>query len=226
MAQLLRHLNDTLNTKSMRYRFFIIPAALIFQVAGAQNSIASFPASQGTATTTPATSSATVTPVSSTPSSISESTQTPIMDYKSVYEAATLEEEVQMATERFHLTQAQQEIWQSAATDRRIIEKQVYAKLDSKDTDYSKDAVYRALRTSHNNFYEAIVGYLNPNQKQALEFDRAVIQEKHKRLAKLPPPPPPAPTVTVAPVDSAAIKQSEKAKATGKKSKKKRKAGA
>jgi hypothetical protein len=144
------------------------------------------------------------------------------MDYKSVYETATLEEEVEMATGRFHLTPSQQDVWKVAATERRITEKQVYEKLESKDTDYSRDAMYKALRTSHNTFYEAIIGYLNPNQKQAIEFDRTVIAEKQKRLAKLPPPPPPAPTVTVAPVDSAALKESEKVKA-GKKTKKKKK---
>jgi hypothetical protein len=205
----------------MRTKFFIIPAVLVFQFAGAQNGPVSSTISQGTAATTSAASLTTETPPSPT-SSLPESTQIAIMDYKSVYEAATLEEEVQMAAERFHLTQAQQEVWQVAATDRRATEKQVFGKLDSKDTDYSRDAMYKALRTSHNTFYEAIIGYLNPNQKQALEFDRTVMAEKQKRLAKLPPPPPPAPTVTVAPVDSAAIKESQKVK-TAKKTKKKKK---
>lgn len=208
------------NTKYMRLKFLIIPAALIFQVAGAQNSTGSLTVSQG-AVTSAATPSLTEATSASTPSS--ESDQISIMDYKSVYEAATLEEEIQMAAERFKLAPSQQDVWRTAATDRRATEKQVREKLDSKATDYSKDAMYRALRSSHNTFYEAIIGYLNPAQKQALETDRAILQEKQKRLAKLPPPPPPVPTVTVAPVDSAAIKEPEKIKTTGKKSKKKKK---
>src|SRR5207237_10072490 len=73
-----------------------------------------------------------------------------IMDYKSVYEASTLEEEIQMAAKRFNLTKSQQDVWAAAAFDRRIAEKQVYEKFDSKTMDYSKDANYRGLRTAQN----------------------------------------------------------------------------
>ena len=151
------------------------------------------------------------------------------MDYKSVYEAATLEEEVQLATKRFDLTKSQQDVWSVAAFDRRLIEKQVYEKIDSKDPNYSKDASYRGLRTAQNTFYETITGYLKPAQKQALEVDRAIMHEKQSRLAKIPPPP--APTVTVAPVDSTLIKEqilkdAERIKAEQKKSKKKKKSKA
>ena len=211
------------NTRRMRLKFLIIPAALIVQVAGAQNGPATLTNTQVAVTATPTVSLTEATATASATSPVSESEPIAIMDYKSVYEAVTLEEEVQMAAERFHLTPSQQQVWQTAATDRRESEKRVREKLDSKDADYSRDAVYRELRTSHNTFYEAIVGYLNPSQKQALEFDRAVLAEKQKRLAKLPPPPPPAPTVTVAPVDSAAIKEAEKIKTPAKKSKKKKK---
>jgi hypothetical protein len=148
------------------------------------------------------------------------------MDYKSVYEAATIEEEVKMAAERFNLTPSQQDVWLSAAVDRREAERQAREKLDSKAANYEKDPVYRGLRSSQNTFYETIIGYLTPAQKQAMETDRAILQEKQKRLAKLPPPPPSTPTVTIAPVDSTAIKEAEKSKGTGKKSKKKRKPGA
>jgi hypothetical protein len=208
----------------MRLKFFIIPAALMFQVAGAQNGPAPLANAQTTAATVATASS---TPLIAVPQAAStaspESAEVSIMDYKSVYEAPSLEEEVQMAAERFRLTQSQQEIWYNAAKDRRQTEKKVYARLESKAPDLSRDAEYKELRNSHNAFYETIIGFLNPSQKQALEFDRAVMAEKQKRIAKLPPPPPPAPTVTVAPVDSAAIKEAEKAKAPGKKSKKKKK---
>lgn len=145
------------------------------------------------------------------------------MDYKSVYEAGTAEEEAQMAAERFNLSKSQQEVWLTSAIDRRQSEKQAYEKLNSKDMNYSKDAVYMGLRISQNTFYETVIGYLNPAQKQALELDRTIRNEKQRRLAKLPPPPPPAPTVTVVPVDSVAIKEQEKIKAAEKKPKKKKK---
>jgi hypothetical protein len=203
----------------MRFKFFIVPAALIFQVAGAQNSASTLPVSEGTL------AAITVTP--STPEDYPSDGEK-ITDYKSVYEAATLEEEVQMAAERFNLSKSQQDVWIDAATDRRKVEKRVYEHLDSKVTDYnySKDAAYKELRISHNTFYEIIIGYLNPAQKQALETDRAILHEKQKRLAKLAPPP--APTVTVAPVDSTLIKEqilkeAEKIKAAEKKSRKKKK---
>jgi 1,2-phenylacetyl-CoA epoxidase PaaB subunit len=207
----------------MRFKFLIIPSVLIFQVAGAQNSSESVTSSQATVTTPAAAASSTpvMPPVSSPLPASSESTQTSIMDYKSVYETATVEDEVKMAAERFALTPSQQDIWLAAATDRRAAEKQAREKLDSKAANYEKDGVYRGLRSTHNTFYETIIGYLTPAQKQALETDRLIMQEKQKRLAKLPPPPPPAPTVTVAPVDSAAIKQADKSKKKSKKSKKK-----
>lgn len=133
-----------------------------------------------------------------------------------------------MATERFSLTPDQADIWLTAATDRRAAEKKVRETLDSKAETYERSNVYRGLRTSLNTFHETITGYLTPAQKQALENDRMIIQEKQRRLAKLPPPPPPAPvdTVSVAPVDSTAIKQeAEKSKGKSKKAKKKKKAG-
>lgn len=206
----------------MRYKFFIIPAALIFQVAGAQIEPVPLTVSQGTfaaVTVTPSISDTLTDPISST-----ESTDN-YLNYKSVYETATLEEEVQMAGERFSLTKSQQDVWMAAAVDRRKTEKQAYERLSSKDMDYSKDAVYRGLRISHNTFHEIIVGHLNPAQKQALELDRAILNEKQRRVAKIPPP---APTVTVVPVDSTLIKEqilieAEKIKAEQKKSKKKKK---
>jgi hypothetical protein len=207
----------------MRIKFFIIPAALIFQVAGAQNGPAPLTVSQGTLASITVTPS---TPVTLNDPATSTEEGDTYINYKSVYEAATLEEEVQMAAERFNLTKSQQDVWMTAAVDRRKTEKEVYEKLSSKDVDYSKDAVYRGLRMSHNTFHEIVVGHLNPAQKQALEEDRAILHEKQRRLAKLSPPP--APTVTVAPVDSAAIKEqilkeAEKIKAAEKKSKAKKK---
>lgn len=204
----------------MKFISFIIPAALIFQVAAAQNGPTPIAVSDGTFVT--------VTPSPSTPVTQNNSTTSPelassgesIMDYKSVYEAATLEEEVKMAAERFSLNKSQQEVWMTAAVDRRQTEKQAYDKLNSKGVDYSKEAVYMGLRMAHNTFYETITGYLNPDQKQALELDRTIRAEKQRRLAKLPPV---APVVIVAPVDSAAIKEAEKINATDKKSKKKKK---
>jgi hypothetical protein len=210
----------------MRSTYFIIPSLLIFQFAGAQNGATSITEPQGTATAPVSTVSsnpvmsadAAAAPVSPT------TTQTAILDYKGVFEAATLEEEVKMATERFTLTPAQQDIWLSAATDRRQAEKVAREKLDSKAANYEREGIYRGLRSAQNTFHETIVGYLSPAQKQALEADRMIMEEKRKKMAKLPPPPPPAPTVTVAPVDSSAIKTKEKGKGTSKKSKKKKKA--
>jgi hypothetical protein len=212
----------------MRSIFFILPATLIIQLAGAQNGPSALTVSQGTL------ASITVTP--SAPASLTDAPSLPlapegdnvnIMDYKSVYEAATLEEEVQSAAERFKLTKSQQDVWTEAAFDRRQAEKIARERLDSKTTDYSKDAVYRGLRTAQNSFYEIITGYLSPAQKQAMEDDRTILHEKQRRLAKIAPPVV-APTVTVAPVDSTAIKEqilkeAEKIKAAEKKSKKKRK---
>jgi hypothetical protein len=212
----------------MRSIFFILPATLIIQLAGAQNGPSALTVSQGTL------ASITVTP--SSPVSLTDAPSLPlapegdnvnIMDYKSVYEAATLEEEVQSAAERFKLTKSQQDVWTEAAFDRRQAEKIARERLDSKTTDYSKDAVYRGLRTAQNSFYEIITGYLSPAQKQAMEDDRTILHEKQRRLAKIAPPVV-APTVTVAPVDSTAIKEqilkeAEKIKAAEKKSKKKRK---
>jgi hypothetical protein len=212
----------------MRSIFFILPATLIIQLAGAQNGPSALTVSQGTL------ASITVTP--SSPASLTDAPSLPlapegdnvnIMDYKSVYEAATLEEEVQSAAERFKLTKSQQDVWTEAAFDRRQAEKIARERLDSKTTDYSKDAVYRGLRTAQNSFYEIITGYLSPAQKQAMEDDRTILHEKQRRLAKIAPPVV-APTVTVAPVDSTAIKEqilkeAEKIKAAEKKSKKKRK---
>jgi 1,2-phenylacetyl-CoA epoxidase PaaB subunit len=197
----------------------------MFQLAGAQNNSASLTTSQGlvpipvsAASSTPDTP-----PVSTTTATEPVSTQIAIIDYKSVYETATIEEEVKMATERFNLTPSQQDMWLVAATDRRATEKQAQEKLDSKAANYEKDGIYRGLRSAQNTFYETIIGYLSPVQKQALETDRLIMEEKRKKLAKLPPPTP-APTVTVAPVDSAAIKETEKSKVKSKKSKKKKKA--
>jgi hypothetical protein len=142
------------------------------------------------------------------------------VDYKSVYDSPTVEEEVKMAADRFNLTKSQQDVWLSAASDRRLVENQVRGKLESNAPLYEKDPAYRGLRSAQNTFYETIIGYLSPAQKQSLETDRAILQEKQKRLAKLPPAAP-TPTVTVAPVDSATIKPVEKSKSKSKKTKKK-----
>lgn len=208
----------------MRSKFFIIPAALIFQIAGAQNGPVPLAVSQETYVTVTASPSKTT--KLNDPVTTSSTSGESIMDYKSVYEAETLEDEVQMAAERFSLTKSQQEIWLTAATDRRQVEKQAYEKLNAKDLNVSRDAVYLGLRIAQNTFYETIIGYLNPAQKQAIELDRIIRTEKQKRIAKLPPPPPPAPTVTISTVDSTAIIEAEKIKAAEKKSKKKKKAGA
>jgi len=208
----------------MRSIFFIIPAALIFKMAGAQNGPAPLTVSQGTFAAITVTPSAPVTLTD--PITTNEIGETTYLDYKSVYEAASLEEEVQMAAERFKLTKSQQDVWMGAAEDRRKTEKDVYEKLNLKDPNISKDGLYRALRNSHNTFSDQIVGYLTPAQKQALEWDRAILHEKQQRLAKLAPPP--APTVTPLPVDSTLIKEqilkdAEKIKAEQKKSKSKKK---
>jgi hypothetical protein len=201
----------------MRLKFFIIPATFIFQVARAQESTHLTNFQQ---TGTPASAASTSTVYNSSPST--ELTEISIKDYKSVYEAATLEEEVQMATERFNLSKSQQEVWATAAVDRRETEKQARVKLESKSNDYSRDAVYRGLRAAQSQFYETITGYFDPSQKQLLEKDRIIIEEQRKMIAKLPPPI--APTVTVAAVDSTAIKaEMEKNKKAKGKSKKKKK---
>lgn len=208
----------------MRSKFFIIPAALIFQVAGAQNGPAPLTVSQTTLATISVVPSTSVKLTNPSPSVVSSGSGESIMDYKSVYDAATAEEETQLAAERFSLSKSQQDVWLTSAIERRQSEKQAYDKLNSKDMNYSKDAVYMGLRISQNAFYETVIGYLNPDQKQALELDRTIRNEKQRRLAKLPPPPPPAPIVTVAPIDSAAVKEQEKIKAAEKKPKKKKKA--
>jgi hypothetical protein len=201
----------------MQFRILIIFPVLILQVAAAQNGPASLP--QGNAT---AVSVASSTVMPTDPASSPASTQVAIVDYKSVYDAPTKEEEVKMAAERFNLTPSQQDVWLTAATDRREVEKQAREKIDSKAPNYEKEGAYKGLKSAQNTFYETIIGYLSPAQKQAFETDRLILQEKQKRLAKLAPPPPPAPSVTVAPVDSTAIKQAEKSKVTGKKSKTKK----
>ena len=239
MAWPLTQPGYVLKLEIMRLKFFIIPA-LLFRVAVAQNGPASSTNAPVTATTAPVTAltevpvtpnTAPATSAVSTAAPVAESGEVAIMDYKSVYETATVEEEVQMAAERYRLTKSQQEVWLGAAKDRRDIEKQAHAQLAANavtpDYNFSRDAVYRGLRTAQNNFYEAIIGYLNPSQKQAMEFDRTVLAEKQRRLAKIPPPPPPAPvdTVKVPAVDSTAIKEAEKLK-NPKKSKKKKKKSA
>jgi hypothetical protein len=197
------------------------------QVASAQDSV-NLPLSQPTNTAVLATSSNVSPGAASQPASNTTTSdniiETPIMDYKSVYEAATLEEEVQMATERFNLTKSQQEVWANAAVDRRETEKQARVALEAKNKDLNKDAVYRGLRNAQSQFYETITGYFEPSQKQLLEKDRIIIEEKRKMIAKLPPP---VITPTVAPVDSTAIKaemekaeKDKKAKARAKRKKK------
>jgi hypothetical protein len=209
----------------MRSLFFIIPAAFVFNTARAQDPM---PAtiSQPASKTTPVGSSTTLTPVSTGSASSTTSTeytQISIMDYKSVYEAATLEEEVQMATERFNLSKSQQEVWATAAVDRREKEKQTRVALESKNNDYSKNDIYKGLRSAQTEFYETITGFFDPTQKRALERDRLILEEKRKMIAKLPPPVI-APTVTVAPIDSTAIKaemlKEKKAKQKARKKKK------
>lgn len=209
----------------MQFKYLIIPVFLIFQKALAQEGPASVTITQAAIETPPAPASSTpvVPAVSENQATIPEITApTAILDYKSVYETATVEEEVKMAAERFGLTQAQQDLWLTAATERRFTEKQAQSRLDSNAGNITREGVYRGLRSSHTAFHETISGYLTPAQKQAIETDRQILIEKQRRLAKLPPPPPPTPTVAAIPVDSAATKEPEP---PGKKSKKKKKKG-
>jgi 1,2-phenylacetyl-CoA epoxidase PaaB subunit len=188
----------------MRFTFLVIPSVLIFQVAVAQTDTSSMRSPVTVTTPVSAASSTAVTPPLPGSSDASESAQIAIIDYKSVFETETVEEEVKMAAERFNLTEAQQDIWLVAATERRQSEKQSRDKLGQKTGSYERENIYRGLRTSATTFHETITGYLNPSQKQSLENDRLIMQEKQKRLARIPPPPP---VDTVAPVDSVAIKQ-------------------
>jgi hypothetical protein len=207
---------------NMRVRFLIIQSVLMFRVAVAQNGPS--PLTVGQSTITAAGSGASVSPVTSTePSAISSSGETTYIDYKSVYEAATIEEEVKMAAERFNLTKAQQDTWLSIAGTRREAEKNARKQLETKADNYERGPVYQGLRAAQTEFYQIIIGYLTPAQKNALEVDRLIMEEKRKQVAKLSPPTPVTPTVNVIPVDSAAIKAAEKEKATEKKSKKKKK---
>lgn len=208
----------------MRYTLFLMSTAFMYQVATAQSGTASLSASEGSVTTSVTDSSAiAAAPPAATAAAGNPSSRMAILDYKSVYEAPTVEEEVKMAAERFNLTQSQQDVWLEAATDRRITERQAREKLDTNtnQASYSRDDVYRGLRMSQNTFYEKVTGYLTPTQKQAFENDRLILNEKQKKLAKLPPPPPPAPVDTLAPVDSTMIKEPESGKGKDKKSKKK-----
>lgn len=214
----------------MRFKFLIIPSVLLVQAAAAQNNtyLASGQTTEANGT---APNTVTITEQASTLTA-SPSGETAIIDYKSVYESATTEEEVKMATERFSLSKSQADVWLTAATDRRAAEKtaQDQLALAMKDPNVSKDAVYKGLRASQNSFYETIIGYMSPSQKQSMENDRIILEEKRKRIAKLPPPAP-----VVVPVDSTAIKadlllkqqEAEKAQkekdAAAKKSKKKKK---
>ncbi len=216
----------------MHFKFLVIPSILFCHIAGAQNTIQPITVANGTtaapvsaAPTTPAAPPAqAISPTSPEAAASPKARYAAILDYKSVYEAPSVEEEVSMATERFSLTEAQQDVWMNAATERRGTEKVCYDKLNSKNQDFMKSDVYMGLRSAHNTFHETIIGYLTPNQKQSLDLDRQILAEKQRRVAQLPPPPPPpAPTVTVAPVDSTAIKAEMKAAA--KKSKKSRKKG-
>jgi hypothetical protein len=212
------HRRYTFEKKVMKKKLFLITAVLVSALASAQDNPSDETLSDGTL------------PVVSVSPSNDGTSSTParekIVDYKSVYETSTVEEEVKMATSRFELTKSQQDIWLEAATERRLTENKFRDQANVKGADNNKDAAYRELRTSQNTFYETVIGYLSPAQKQKLEVDRNILNEKQKKLAKIPPPPPPpTPTITAVPVDSAAIKESEKKKAAGKKSKKKKKAG-
>jgi hypothetical protein len=211
----------------MQFKFLIIPTLLAFQVATAQNGTVTTVPSQGTSTTLASAFSTTFAPAETSPAPASPASgQTSYLDYKSIYETSTVEDEVKMAAERFKLTPSQQDMWLVAATDRRVVETQARTKLEGKVDNYEKDGIYRGLKSAQNTFYETITGYLTPTQKQEMETDRLILAEKQRRIAKLPPPPPPAPTVTVAPVDSTAIKAAENEKKTTKKSKKKKKPAA
>jgi hypothetical protein len=200
----------------MRFRHFFLPFCIFSVGAGAQTS-ASLTAGEVIVTTPPANA-----PVVSEGQSSDKITY---LDYKSVYEAASLEEEVKMAAERFKLSQDQQEMWTQAAEDRRKVEQQAKEKLSTATNSYEKDPIYRGLRTAQNDFYTTIVGYLTPVQKQYFETDRLILQEKQQRLAKLPPPPPPAPTVTAVPIDSVLTKEPQKEPAKAKAKKRKKEVG-
>src|SRR5687767_2997744 len=106
----------------MNIKILIIPALLISQFAGAQNGAGTYTISEASVTNTATTGSATAGTTTSTDATAAGEGQVSYLDYKSVYEAATIEEEVKMATERFTLTPAQQEVWLKAATDRRAVE--------------------------------------------------------------------------------------------------------
>lgn len=204
----------------MRYLFLIFPLLSLAQLASAQTS-SSITTDEIIVTSPPAVPN----PLPSEPApavTSSESDRTSYLDYKSVYEAGTLEEEVKMAAERFKLSASQQEIWLTAAKDRRNDEQQAKVKLESNMSSYEKEPIYRGLRTAQNTFYNTIIGFLSPVQKQAMETDRLILQEKQQRIAKLPPPPPPAPTVTVMPVDSVVTPEPEKEKPKGGSRKKKK----
>ncbi len=224
MAQLLHH--PVIISNIMRLKFLIIPSIFMFQAAVAQSDSAQVSPAVGAATTpVSAATSTAVTPGATTPAAGSSSEErTKIMDYKSVYETASVEEEVQLATERFSLTAEQQDIWLVAARDRRQSESFARGKLDSNDINLSKEGVYRGLKAAQSTFYETVIGYLTPVQKQQLESDRVIINEKQKRLAKLPPPPPPpAPVDTMPAIDSTAVKAADLDKDAGKKGKKSKK---
>jgi hypothetical protein len=191
----------------MRLQFSIFTSLLIFQAAVAQNPASSV-SEQGVVAAPATVSTTTANTHEATSSSESNaSNQIAIIDYKSVYEAETLEDEVKFATDRFSLTPTQQDIWLTAAKERREIEKNARIKFDAKDPNTDKAAVYMGLRAAHNTFYEIIIGYLSPAQKQSLEEERLIQQERQKRLAKLTPPPTLViDSVKVAPIDSSMIK--------------------
>ncbi|MBL7930680.1 MAG: hypothetical protein JNL60_02195, partial [Bacteroidia bacterium] len=212
----------------------------------AQNNAASTRNANATATIAPASSSASVSTSSSDAIQTTEPlssampppppgyTNTLVVDYKSVYEAPTPEEEVKIAAERFNLTLDQQDIWLLAAKDRREGERK-FREFDAKAGNADRDGAYRGYRTSQNAFYETIIGHLTPQQKAAFERDRLIIEERDKRLARWNQENPSAPTssiqtttVTVVPttfgMDSTAIKQKNKEKGNSKKTKKKKQA--
>lgn len=211
----------------------------------AQNNQASTRSQQGTVTAAPESSSSnspttavqTTATINEQPSSAIPPppgyTNTLIIDYKSVYETPTAEEEVLAATERFTLTPDQQDIWLLAAKDRREGERQFKEKADSKTASYEMDGAYRGYRTSQNTFYETIIGHLSPSQRSSFERDRLIIEERDKRLARWPMERPAASstvqttTVTVVPTtfgqDSATVKPNQKDKPANKKATKKKK---
>lgn len=199
----------------MRTTLLIFIVFLLSRTATAQNGTST--SGQGTlsapGSTSSATSGSTTNPQTSQSSqSLSgsgNSNEIAIIDYKSVYEAETLEEEVKIAAERFNLTKSQQDVWLTAATDRREAERKAKIQLAERKENFEKAPVYKGLKAAQSTFYETIIGYLSPAQKSAIEADRLIQEERQRRLAKLAPP---APTVTVAPVDSAALKPVEKEK--------------